>query len=141
MKRYTPAIIDGIPCEHYFVDPDGNIWSDKSKEMRKLKPSATGNNPYPRLQLKINGKNKYVQVHRVVCETFHEFSAPKGVSKKDWKSSPDSIKKLIKSLCQVNHIDHDHSNFHPSNLEWVTVKENSSKYQKHRTDGLQKNRK
>ena len=130
------AVVDDQTVDNYWVDVNGNIWSTKQNNPKKLRSKVSGKNPYPAVMMMINGKAKTVSVHRVVCSTYHRFDRPKEISKKDWDSSSDGIKNLVKSLCQVNHIDHDHMNFHPSNLEWVTVKQNSQKYQIHRTNGL-----
>jgi hypothetical protein len=133
MRKFRNAIIDGEVCENYFVDDDGDLWSNmRGSRLRKLKPNVGGNTPYPRLQLMINGNKKHAQLHRVVCETFHQFPVPASVSKIEWNNTPETVKNLMKCLFQVNHIDHDHKNYHPSNLEWVTVKENQNKYQEHK---------
>lgn len=130
-KEMTPVVLDGSIVEGYYVDEDGNVWSNKQTRARKLKSCISGKSPYPAIGMRVNNVTKTVYLHRVVCETFHKFPHPEGITKKDWKATPHSIKSLLKSLYQVNHIDHNHENFHPSNLEWVTVKQNSNRYQVH----------
>lgn len=133
MKQLKPAIVDGSVVKDYFVCPEGNVWSCKRVNWRKLSPTVSGKSAYPKVKLSILGKMKTLYSHRVACESFHKFPTPEGVTKAEWKITPDKVKRLLGSLYQVNHIDHDHANFHPSNLEWVTVKQNSGKYQEHRT--------
>ena len=131
-KTLKPAVADGKIIEGYFVCPDGNIWSAKGKFWKKLSPSSCP--PYPKVSLSVNrGKMKSFYAHRIVCESIHSFPIPDGVTNSEWKNTPDKIKKILSTLFQVNHIDHDHFNHHPSNLEWVTVKQNANKYQQHRT--------
>lgn len=132
MKNYKPVVVDGIIIEDYWVSPEGDIWSTKQLNPKKLKPGNTKTqNNYPKVSLSKNNKAKTYLVHRLVCETYHKFTVPNGVTKQEWKMTPESVKQLLTRLYQVNHIDHDHYNHHPSNLEWVTVKENSKKYQEH----------
>lgn len=126
-----PVTINGVVIPKYWIDAEGNIWSSKNNKMSKLKPVVSGKSPYPSVGLYNNSKIKRIAVHRLVCEAYHKFPVPAGVSKTEWAQTPDSVKKLMSTLYQVNHIDHDHLNFHPSNLEWVTAQENQQKYQKH----------
>jgi len=133
MKDFKPVIIDGEVVSDYFVAPDGNIWSTKGKKPRQLKPGNTKTqNNYPKVVISTNGKGRSQLVHKLVCLAYNKFPMPDGVTKEEWKATPDSVKRLVESMYQVNHIDHDHYNYHPSNLEWVTVKQNSKKYQEHR---------
>ena len=130
-KYCKPLFYEGKVLEDYWVDPDGDIWTSKIwRNFRTLTPQFR--NSYPRVTLTDFGKRKHVDMHRLVCSTFHKFPCPNGVTKKEWKDTPDSVKKLIQNSFQVNHIDHDTYNYHPSNLEWVSVKENSQKYQEYR---------
>ena len=77
-------------------------------------------------------------VHRLVCETYHKKPMPKELQNLNWNCVPDKERKILQDFVthadryQVNHIDHNHNNFHPSNLEWVTIKENQQKYQEHK---------
>jgi hypothetical protein len=132
MKNFRPVVVDFEIIPEYFVSPDGDIWSTKGKTPRKLRPGNTKTqNNYPKVVLCSNGVSKSYYVHRIVCTAYHKFPKPESVTKKEWNATPESVKKLVESMYQVNHIDHDHYNHHPSNLEWVTVKENNKKYQDH----------
>lgn len=132
MKNFKPAIVDGVVADGYFVCEEGNLWSKKSGSFKIMRPSVAGNSPYPKVTFMLDKKPKSVRVHRVVCETFHAFPRPDTVTSADWKKTPLSVKMLLRHSYQVNHIDHDHTNYHPSNLEWVSVRQNIQKYQQHR---------
>jgi hypothetical protein len=132
MKNFRPVVVNFEIIPEYFVSPDGDIWSTKGKTPRKLRPGNTKTqNNYPKVVLSSNGVSKSYYVHRIVCTAYHKFPKPESVTKEEWNATPESVKKLVELMYQVNHIDHDHYNHHPSNLEWVTVKENNKKYQDH----------
>lgn len=131
MTRLTPAVVHGSIAEDYFVDSDGNIWSTK-RTFPKMLSWTTGGGGYPTVVISQGGKTRTCYVHKIVCETFHKFPIPSGVTKKEWKETPESVKAHVYRTFEVNHIDHDHDNFHPSNLEWVSRMDNLSKYQAHR---------
>jgi hypothetical protein len=132
MKNFRPVVVDFEIIPEYFVSPNGDIWSTKGKTPRKLRPGNTKTqNNYPKVVLSSNGVSKSYYVHRIVCTAYHKFPKPESVTKEEWNATPESVKKLVELMYQVNHIDHDHYNHHPSNLEWVTVKENNKKYQDH----------
>jgi hypothetical protein len=140
MKKCKPVIVDGNIIEDYWVLPDGNILSTKQDKPKTLRPGNTKTqNNYPKVVLCSNGVSKSYYVHRIVCEAYHKFPIPAGVTKTEWEQTPESVKHLLARSYQVNHIDHDHNNYHPSNLEWVSVKENSSKFQSHRKKKLDNN--
>lgn len=95
----------------YDIYDDGRCFSHLSNKFLTPKMSIK----YPTYNLTISGKKKQVKIHRMVAEFF--------------VSNPEE--KPI-----VNHIDGDTHNFHFSNLEWVTFKENNQ----HAYDtGLRKN--
>ena len=125
-----PAVVDGNVIENYYVCFEGNLFSSKrSNYLKKLRFSIAGNSPYPKISITENGKPRTLLLHRVVCETYHEFPTRIGISESDWKRTPRAVKALMRGLFQVNHIDEQHANYHPSNLEWVTVKQNARKHQ------------
>lgn len=79
---------------------DGRCYSNKSKKFLTPQMSVK----YPTYNLTLNGKKQKIKVHRLVAETF----------------IPNPENKPI-----VNHLDGDTHNYHRSNLEWATAKENS----------------
>lgn len=83
----------------YWMNEDGNIYSGNG--LRKPVLHCTG---YYVITLSKKGKAKTFRYHRLVAEVL----------------IPNPDKKPF-----VNHKDGNKLNFHPSNLEWVTEKENS----------------
>lgn len=131
-----PLVINGTNIPGYFVDANGNVITTKQGRPKIRKPSISGTSPYPKLELTYaDGSKKTHGVHRMVCETLIPFPVPSGVKKKEWEQTPASVKAVVMRGYYVNHIDHDKTNYHPSNLEWVTSKENADKYQKHTKNG------
>ena len=131
MKNCKQLFFKGELYDDYWVAKDGYIWSTKQSQPKRLKIQRNPKTGYPSVGICRNGKSKTIAIHRLVCYTYHSFPQPNGIKKSDWEKTPASVKKLLSSLYQVNHIDHVHGNFHPNNLEWVTVQENSQKYQTH----------
>lgn len=97
----------------YYVSDEGDVYSSwklgrrrsvtRTDELRELK-SGTGKTGYKVVCLfDGKGKRKSVNVHRLVCETFHE--------------NPHNHR-------YVNHIDEDKLNNHVSNLEWCSNQHN-----------------
>ena len=142
--NYRDVIYRGKVMYGYYFDDEGNIYSVKSGKHRKLAIQRGDSwNPYPKVRIKIDGLTiKTLMVHRLVCETFHNKPLPDVLTEEEWGQIPSSVKqKLIKHMqhadrYQVNHIDHNRNNYHPSNLEWVTTSENQQKYQQHKKNGI-----
>jgi len=131
----VPVVRNGKVLNRYYVDFEGNIYSTKS-EYRwpgrlTIRPNSSG---YPQVTFSVYGVKLHSSVHRIVAESLLEMPAPKDISEKDWENTPESVKRfLISSSYQVNHIDHNKKNFHPSNLEWLSSgKENVAEYHKYR---------
>jgi hypothetical protein len=138
-QDFTFLIYQGNRISGYYVNKYGEIYSNKKEGFNPLKiAKGCKHNPYPKVGLSIEGKSKTLMVHRLVCETFHKKPMPEDLRGLNWNNIPDKERKILQEFVthadryQVNHIDHDHNNFHPSNLEWVTVKENQQKYQEHK---------
>ena len=127
---FKPAVVDGRVAENYFIRSDGNAFSNRTGEMRML-TTNTGGQKYPKVRMRVGDKTKTYLLHRIVCETWHEFPIPPGVTKPQWDRTLRVIKQMMRDLFQVNHKDHVHTNYHPSNLEWVTVKQNAQCYREH----------
>lgn len=129
-KYLTPAVCGGKTFHGYYVDIDGRIWSTKQNKFRTLNWFFNKGKQYPRIGLFYEDKVIKLLVHRIVCETFHEKPLPEGVSEEEWKRTPKSVKLHFEYYWEVNHIDHVKTNFHPSNLEWVSRKQNVDRYKK-----------
>lgn len=84
----------------YIIFEDGRCYSNKTHKFLTPKMSVK----YPTYNLTIDGKKKQIKIHRMVAIAF----------------IPNLENKEI-----VNHKDGDTHNFHVSNLEWATAKENS----------------
>ena len=97
--------IEGYP--DYYVSDQGNVYSNKSGVMKKLKPIIK-NSEY--LAINLSNKVNFTQIgiHRLVAQAFIP--------------NPDN------KPC-VNHKDGDKQNNNVNNLEWVTHKENSQYFQ------------
>jgi hypothetical protein len=108
-------------CKH-----TGYIWSHKRNFWQIMIPNTSGKSSYP----KVVCDKVTIPVHIAVMETLNEIPKPNGVTDKEWKITPNSVKKFCRKGWYVNHIDHDKTNFNPSNLEWVTATQNAQAYQK-----------
>ena len=82
---------------HYYVTRDGEIFSAKRSQLRKLKPQIDQDG-YPRVMLCVGGREILVGIHRIVCATFN--GPP---------SSPGML---------VRHLDDVKTNNTPQNLSW-----------------------
>lgn len=132
IKKYlTPVLYYGEVIPDYYVDPDGYIWSFKKNNVRVLAWFFNKGKQYPRVSLCHGPRVLKVLVHRVVCETFHEKPLPEGVTEKEWKRTPKSVKKQFEWYWEAHHKDHVKTNFHPSNLKWLSCKQNNDEYKKH----------
>ena len=127
----------------YYLDDDGGMYSLKNskKEIKKLSThcypnSKNAGNHYPHVGVSIDGKRKTARIHELVAWTFVEFKKPNGLSSSAWRNMSNQDRYFLQSLMQINHIDEDKKNYHPSNLEWVTGKENSEKYQARKQEAI-----
>jgi hypothetical protein len=129
VRELVQAIANGKPIRGYWVSKvDGSIWSSKGKFLSRLSTSPKRNTGYIHLTFMCEQIGKiYLLHHRVVAETLIPFPAPEGVTLAEWNRTPKSVKSVVVSQFVVNHIDHDKTNNHPSNLEWVTSKQNAIK--------------
>lgn len=93
-----------IPGSIYSVSSFGRIRNNKTDHIKKLWKHYKG---HLKITLRINGKRKNHFVHRLVAIAFIP--------------NPDN-------LPLVDHLDEDKSNANVSNLEWVTISENTQRY-------------
>jgi hypothetical protein len=73
------------------------------------------------------------RIHKLVIDSWMPFDEylPQEIDSNDYKNTPESIRKILKELFIVNHIDHNKSNNNLENLERVTHKQNSRAALKH----------
>ncbi len=142
--KLKPVLLGGRVIDGYFIeflDSVPSIWSNKVAggyrgsawgSIRKMSIPASGRSEYPKLKFRENGKYINADTHRVIAENLVPFPKPKCLTKEEWANTPEAVKQHIQNLYLVNHIDHDKYNCHPSNLEWVTSKDNAKAYQEHK---------
>jgi hypothetical protein len=76
--------------------------------------------------------SKDCSVHDLVMEAFRPMDDyPPDKLKDCWNDIPEDAKTWIKQTVTINHIDHDPTNNHVDNLEYVTQRENSRAATKH----------
>lgn len=131
------AYYNGEKINQFYLDDDGNVYSGLRYAdnwcVCKMTPSIR--NGYPFINMTKDGHRKPYNIHRIVASTFHKLDenfVPEGISKESWdvvKRFPDVLKYIYDQALQVNHIDHNRGNYHPSNLEWTTPKQNQKAYQ------------
>lgn len=91
-------------CPGYYISSYGNVYSDKSGNIRKLKPFLDSRGLYLMIRLlKPDGTRKSFLIHRLVAIAFIP--------------NPDN-------LPEVNHKDKNTQNPNMNNLEWCTRKVN-----------------
>lgn len=90
--------------EHYYVDEQGNVYSDKLGDLYKLKPWEDSKKRYYIITLCKDGRKYKRLVHRLVAETF--------------LPNPNNYP-------VVNHIDFNVKNNCVENLEWCTQLHNT----------------
>lgn len=91
-------------CPGYYISSYGNVYSDKSGSIKKLKPFLDSRGLYLMIRLlKPDGTRKSFLIHRLVATAFIP--------------NPDN-------LPEVNHKDKNTQNPNVENLEWCTRKEN-----------------
>ena len=136
----TPLIYNLVEYPDYAVHKKtGNIYSRKTGEWVIVKSKSKGKNKYPSCGLWLKTqKGKAIYTHIAVCETLKgnpTLETPPGITKKLWKTilseCEDSFMDWLRQLYQVNHINHDTTDYTPSNLEWATRQQNSQAFFKH----------
>ena len=87
---------------------------------------------YAKIKIQKNKKPVSVSVHSLVMHTINgPPGRDKNIPEKTWKRLSSYIKSRLTLSYEINHIDHDKTNFSPSNLEWVYREENRQKYKEH----------
>lgn len=130
--KLVPLKFRSYIIDNYFVDAcTGDIHSTKQTQPKRMTSTLDSSTGYMVITITDPSISPKQQVHRLVAETLVPFPCPVGISRSDWRATPMSVKNLLCSQYRVNHIDHDRTNYHPSNLEWVTSRQNSQKSVQH----------
>lgn len=98
------TILAAMISADYFVDSSGQLYSIKKGQIRRLK-THLNDCGYPKINLRINGKNKKYFVHRLVLIAFRGNRSDK---------------------MQVRHLDNNRTNSALTNLRWSTKAENEA---------------
>lgn len=114
MVKNDNYIVHALMHGEVYVDQEGNVFRGRHGPEF---PQQTTRQGYKQIRLACHGGSRRVYVHRVVAIALHG--------------------KSYNPLLQVNHIDGSKCNNDPSNLEWVTPKENIAHAHK---EGLMKPR-
>jgi len=140
IKKYegidtVPVIWHGEIFKDYYMDMSGQIYSTL-RDIFGVKMIYCYNRwdprDYPKACFRIKGHGKTIKIHRLVGHTLVPYTKPSCISAENWMKTPQSVKALIfKDAMELNHIDCDHGNYHPSNLEWSTRTENREAYHNH----------
>jgi hypothetical protein len=130
----TPVIYNQEKWYRYGVDrKTGDIYSKHSGSWKKMSFRVSGKSPYPAGSFSVGGDKQFIVQHIAVHETLNpSLPIPPGITQTDWKRTPANVKKMLRHVWQVNHIDHCHTNANPKNLEWVTGKQNMEAYKRYR---------
>ena len=134
---------NGKPLVGYYFQVDNDViklvrYSDKVH--RYITPNVSGKSKYPKVAVSVVGSKdrKTIHLHQLVAQSFHSYPIPDGVTKMEWARTPDSVKLHFEMhYWEANHIDHNHLNYHPNNLEWVSRGVNTEKYHIHRTTPIE----
>ena len=140
-RPYYQATYNGLPLVgYYFVFHEGELLLISRRRgeynQRLLKSRVSGKSKYPKVNVVVNeqGKSKTIHLHQIVAQTFIDYPLPDGVTESEWKRTPKSVKAhFTNHYWEANHIDHNHMNYHPDNLEWVSRGVNVDKYHEYRT--------
>tara|TARA_X000000368_G_C22533151_1_gene494441 strand:+ start:30 stop:488 length:459 start_codon:yes stop_codon:yes gene_type:complete len=120
----------GKMVENYFVSKSGDVYSGKTKKLRKQSKRGNPNNygnVYNNVPIRdFDGTILNCSIHRAVMETWKPIDEyPPDQLKDDWDKAPESFKQWVRDSAFVDHIDGDKENNHVNNLRWVTPRQNN----------------
>lgn len=107
----TEVLVMKIPECDYWAGVDGNIYSLKQKNIRRLSPCNSGDGYLKvRLSIKIGEKMHAEYVHRLVAKAWFE---------------DGGFDRMGNRRIEINHIDGEKTNNKLCNLEWCSKAENA----------------
>lgn len=142
--QVVPLLYKGEEYPQLFLDSDGHVYTGRARDLNYRSEvwikrcTYNYHAGYPCV-IWLNhgtGIRHRLRVHIAVASTFipiNKLNYVKGVPNaivKLSKSDEETLKFLYDTL-QVNHIDHDRSNYSIQNLEWITGRGNIDAYRKH----------
>ncbi len=88
---WKQIIIDNVVYENYFVSNFGNV-RKKDRLLKKSKEIYLQRGNCESVHLRINKKNKYMKVHRLVATAFKPIDLHPPVSLEIWQRTPEEVK-------------------------------------------------
>mgnify|MGYP006176707549 CR=1 FL=1 len=132
MAIVRPVLYKNLKIKDYGIDDEtGELWSFKKTTPKIVKGSihidgyvavTLADSQFDRSLVKKFSKN--FKLHTLVAHTLFDIPIPEGVSEELWEKTDETIKSACREIFQVNHKDHDKSNYRPDNLEFVTASDN-----------------
>ena len=132
MAIIRPVLYKNLKFNDYGIDDEtGELWSFKTKTPNIAKPTVNpagyvmaciSDSQLDKPTTKISHAN--IALHILVAHTLFDIPIPEGVSEEVWKKTDETVKSACREIYQVNHKDHDKTNYRPDNLEFVTGSNN-----------------
>ena len=130
VKLY-PIVNYGEVIHGYYISECLRIFSVMRGDLRENTVQVTKKNrsPYPHVFLRNGRGRKSVMMHRIVAQVFIPLpNVYPGVSEREWRTTPDSVKNILIRHLQVNHKNGNTLDYRIKNLEWLTGEENIKHY-------------
>jgi hypothetical protein len=132
MAIVRPVKYKNLEFNDYGIDDEtGELWSFKKTTPKKIKPC---HHTYGYVAVCVTDSqldkpttkkpHANINLHTLVAHTLFDIPIPEGVSEELWEKTDETIKSACRGIFQVNHKDHDRSNYRPDNLEFVTASGN-----------------
>ena len=133
MAIVRPVLYKNLKIKDYGIDDEtGELWSFKKTTPKIVKGSINvdgyvavciTDSQFAKSPIK-KFSHKNFKLHTLVAHTLLDIPIPEGVSEEVWKKTDETVKSACREIFQVNHKDHDKSNYRPDNLEFVTASGN-----------------
>ena len=133
---YWQVMYDNKPVYGYYMNIVGKIHTIKKGDLAPMSDDNSccknGGKGYPKIKLKHRGKDLTVDIHVLVCGTFHGYHPivrHPDLSEDIWNATPPESQFLLnKGMWQADHIvGKNHMNYNPTNIQWLLGSENRKK--------------